>query len=86
MSVTKETATVYRGGDRRYLTKRAAYYAEARKRWRVKYDGLDRCQCEPDVGYVCNWHEYGSTVHQRAVIVRYARMLQIHDQQEEQYE
>jgi hypothetical protein len=37
MAVTKETATVYRGGGRRWLTMKAAIKAEAVKRIKVKY-------------------------------------------------
>lgn len=40
MNVTVETATVYRGGGRRYFTKRAAISAEARAKLR------ERCDCD----------------------------------------
>ena len=56
MIVERETATVYRGGGRRYFTKRAAYVSAAR----AKIDG--HCEClpaEPDVGLdsmVCRLH------------------------------
>lgn len=55
-----ETATVYRGGGRRYFTKRAAYVAEARAKIN------SRCDCEPQewndyqTGYMavpCKYHE-----------------------------
>lgn len=37
MSVTKETATVYRGDGRRYLTKSAAIHAEAKALIKAKH-------------------------------------------------
>ena len=56
MTVSTETATVYRGGGRRWFTKLAACRAEARARIR------ERCECEagcPVTGYpdyVCDYH------------------------------
>ena len=41
MIVTRETATVYRGGGRRWLTKASAIRAEAKARINA------RCACEP---------------------------------------
>jgi hypothetical protein len=38
--ITAETATVYRGGGRRYFTKRAAIAAEARAKLKT------RCDCD----------------------------------------
>ena len=55
-----ESATVYKGGGRRYLTKRAAYNGAARAKIR------SRCDCEPGLyndyqtGYAampCRYHE-----------------------------
>lgn len=40
--VTTETATVYRGGGRRFFTKKAAFRSEAKARVRAKYP----CDCE----------------------------------------
>jgi hypothetical protein len=40
MKVSIETATVYRGGGRRYFTKRAAVRAEARAKLK------ERCDCD----------------------------------------
>lgn len=40
MNVTTETATVYRGGGRRWFTKRAACRAEARAKLK------SRCDCD----------------------------------------
>lgn len=40
MEVTKETATVYRGGGRRYLTLKSACKAEARAKLKT------RCECD----------------------------------------
>jgi hypothetical protein len=58
VNVTKETATVYRGGGRRWFTKKAACTAEARAR--LKADcGCDYCDHE---GYgrenlPCQYHD-----------------------------
>lgn len=58
MSVTTETAVVYRGGGRRYFTKAAAYRAEAKAQLRAEMGG---CQCEPPDwetggGWTCDYH------------------------------
>lgn len=53
--VTAETAVVYRGGGRRWFTRRAAYRAEAKVLIR------EHCECEPgdehSPGEVCRYHE-----------------------------
>ena len=52
--VTKETAKVFKGGGRRYFTKRAAARNEARCRLKGKCD----CHYENDTGYqsICRFH------------------------------
>jgi len=52
MMVKTEQATVYRGGGRRWFTKKAAARAEAARLYRSKYP----CTCEPDLGYACAHH------------------------------
>ena len=77
MIVETLTATVYKGGGKRYLTKRAAYYAAARAKIN------SRCDCEPcdyadyETGYMpvmCQWHEDRDRC--EAVIQRLARWYQ----------
>lgn len=54
--IAAEQATVYRGGGRRWFTRKAAERAEARKAWKT------RCECEEGnpaeryPGYVCDIH------------------------------
>lgn len=54
--IATETATVYRGGGRRWFTKMAACRAEAKARLKT------RCECERpdpkhgDGGYQCRYH------------------------------
>ena len=60
MIIKREQATVYRGGERRYFTKRAAYNGAARDKI------MSRCECEVsayddfEMGYMaipCRYHE-----------------------------
>lgn len=61
MPVTTETATVYRGGGRRWFTLQAACNAEAKSLHRKRFD--QQCYCsspEPEVGDggdTCEFHE-----------------------------
>ena len=52
---TQETATVWRGGGRRWFTKKAACRAEANALMRK------RCECDPGdevtPGYACHYHD-----------------------------
>lgn len=74
-AVTQEQATVFRGGGRRYFTKRAAYVAAARECVRKV------CECEPaewDTGYpgmTCGYHTADEDYGER-VVERLARLLQ----------
>lgn len=43
MAVTKEAATVYRGGGRRFLTLKSAIKAEARRKIKSRYG---KCACD----------------------------------------
>lgn len=68
MTVSAETATVYRGGGRRWLTRKAAERAEARAIIKL------RCECsrsDPAIGY------YGYTCRYHADPDRYARMVRL---------
>ena len=53
MNVTSETATVWRGGGRRWLTRKAAYHAEAMCRLRRIFC---RCRYRVQDGSECDWH------------------------------
>jgi hypothetical protein len=67
MTVSTETATVYRGGGRRYFTRHAAERAEAK--------AAIKSQCECDRGdhvtppYACGYHRDP---------VRYQRMIRLY--------
>lgn len=50
MNVTTETATVYRGGGRRWFSKAAAINAEAGKVLRNWIRDTKRCECSPYTG------------------------------------
>lgn len=52
MIVTTETATVYRSGARRFLSKNAAYRAAA---WALIRERRP-CGCEHEVGFLCGNH------------------------------
>ncbi|WP_019573308.1 hypothetical protein [Curvibacter lanceolatus] len=43
--ITTETATVYRGGGRRWFTKKAAIWAEAKKSYQACVHNKGRCEC-----------------------------------------
>jgi hypothetical protein len=79
--ITVEQATVYRGGGRRWFTKRAAVKAYAAAKFRTKHP----CKCEnPDYGsgypgYVCHVHEL-----RECVLPRYVRVLWRQAQKREQ--
>lgn len=75
MSVTTETATVFRGGGRRWFTKTSAVNAEAKACWRVITKQKDRCDCDtktPSMDelkeygeYICELHQYDNPVRKR---------------------
>lgn len=60
MTVTTETATVYRGGRRRWFSLDAAIKAEAQMLHRQRFK--PRCECEDGdehmLGETCQYHEY----------------------------
>jgi hypothetical protein len=65
MSIQREVATVYRGGGRRWFSKKSACNAEARALIKK------RCDCEkddPSIGYS------GETCHYHSDMNRYARI------------
>jgi hypothetical protein len=81
VNVTTETATVFRGGGRRYFTKRAAYIAEARARIRARWLKRFGCDCpwsgdEPPFDE-CAAHGQHDRVNRLAV--RLAKRLQRQD-------
>ena len=49
---SKEQATVYRSGGRRFFTRHAAIRRYAIDRIRERY----ACECEPEVGFTCGMH------------------------------
>ena len=57
--VTAETATVYRGGGRRWFSATSAAKAEAGRYYRLRHP----CECDaadPSIGYpgeYCGWHD-----------------------------
>lgn len=67
-----ETATVYRGGSRRFFTKQSALKNYAREKFRAKH----RCECEEGDyasgygGYTCHIHDIFDKV-----MPRYLRVL-----------
>ena len=71
--VTAETATVYRGGGRRWLSAKAAAKAEAGRYYRLRHP----CECEaadPSNGYpgeYCGWHDK----HRYRFVRRVAKLL-----------
>lgn len=58
MNVQTEQATVYRGGGRRWFTKKAAARAEAARLYRSRYP----CTCEP-ADYSCQYPGYACAHH-----------------------
>ena len=78
MSVTTEAATVYRGGGRRWFTKKSAIYAEAKACYRMVSHAKDRCGCGSTfddtygvVPYSCDYHDYQNSK-VRGRYIRYA--------------
>lgn len=79
--ILTESAIVYRGGGRRWFTKKAAINAEAKAMWRSVSILKNRCDCDShgtpidygfDFGeYVCEYHEQDSKVFKR--YVRFAK-------------
>jgi hypothetical protein len=75
MPVTTETATVFRGGGRRWFTKASAINAEAKTYWRVVSKQKARCDCDtrsPSMDelegygeYTCDLHQYDNPVRKR---------------------
>ena len=58
--ITKETATVYRGGGKRYFTKKAAYNAAARAKIKTRCDCESPMLADFETGYLpvcCKYHE-----------------------------
>ena len=75
--ITIETATVYRGGGRRWFTKSAAIHAEAKAAYNksVKAKGLCECGSQFIHGYgevndYCRYHDRTEPVYGR--YIRYA--------------
>lgn len=67
-----ETATVFRGGGRRYFTKKAALKSYANRRYRLKHP----CECEqPDYGSGYPGYSCMACLAREKVMVRYLRML-----------
>lgn len=69
--VAAETATVYRAGGRRFLTRAAAYrrLASMRVRGSEKYT----CECEAEVGFDCGLHTEENEALVEKLIARLAR-------------
>lgn len=70
--VAAETATVYRGGSRRYFTKLAAIKGHAKAKFRQKHP----CECEA-MDYAAQYPGYNCHVHDlwERVGPRYVRFL-----------
>lgn len=78
MTITKETATVYRGGGRRWFSKKSAICAEAKACYRIVSHAKDRCGCGyiddemyGKVPYSCDYHDYQNSK-VRGRYIRYA--------------
>lgn len=74
MTVTTETATVYKGGGRRYFSKSAAIHSEARAAYRVAIKSKDRCDCSTefhegfgDYNDTCKYHDHSEPVYGRYI-------------------
>lgn len=78
MKVTTEISTVFRGGGRRWFTKKSAIRAEAKALYRACLQKKDRCDCERADGYAtwdypgntCEYHDHSKPVYGR--YMRYA--------------
>ena len=67
-----ETATVYRGGRRRYFTKSSALKGYASQKYRVKHP----CECEqPDYSSGYPGYECSACLAREKIIARYLRWL-----------
>lgn len=83
MTVTRETATVWRVGGRRYLTRRAAFAAVARKRMMRDHEDdyavWDGCVFTPPEVCGCSWcrdnRPFAPTLDRGRVFRRYTRWL-----------
>lgn len=77
MIVEIQTATVFKGGGRRFFTKRAAYRSAAKAKIR------ERCECYPDdpitgdPGESCEYHE--DLEKWDRIVTRLARLYQYRD-------
>lgn len=73
MSVTTETAKVYRGGGRRWFTLKSAIHAEAKASYKML--AAERCYCDHSPHHdpmkggndTCRYHETDAPVYQRFV-------------------
>ena len=82
MIVTKESATVWRGGGRRYLTKSAAINAEARASYNQIVKSSGRCECGSQFadGYGemndhCMYHDRTNPLYRRYIRLATLRIL-----------
>ena len=76
MTVTTETATVYRGGGRRWFSKKAAIKAEASKLYRQRFK--PRCECDKDtvgIDYTTGYFPETCYYHQDAFRTRFLRRV-----------
>jgi hypothetical protein len=70
--VTIETAIVYRGGRRRWLSMAAAVRAEAKELYRQRVKAKDRCDCEEGSyegpgPHTCKYHSYDTDIRERFI-------------------
>lgn len=82
MKVTKESATVWRGGGRRYFTKSAAINAEARASYNQIVKSSGRCECGSQFvdGYgemndYCLYHDHTKPLYRRYIRLATLRIL-----------
>lgn len=75
--ITTETATVYRGGGRRWFTKKAAIWAEAKKSYQACIDRKGRCDCSVIDDPVFGGYKESCHYHDRSqpVFSRYTRFV-----------
>ena len=74
MNISKETATVFRGGGRRFFTKPAAINAEARASYNKIVKSSGRCECGTqfvegygDMNDYCLYHDHTKPLYRRYV-------------------
>lgn len=75
-----ETATVYRGGGRRWFSKKAAIRAEANKAYQARVKDKQRCGCGGEFSDVfgqiddyCHYHDRTQPIYSR--YIRFAQYV-----------